>query len=663
VDRASAVTQRIQTALLVVWAAAGISARQPPPQQPPRFTASIDLVSVDVNVVDADGRPIRDLAAQDFVVTVDGQPRTIASAQFVSLTAPPAADVPPPPDDYSTNIPTSGAPGRLIAIVLDRASIAPVRAKDVFAAAATFVDALQPQDRVGLFSIPEGPTIDFTTDHDAIAIALRQTDGTAIGSASPKYVGVSEAIAIERGNTLTMDNVVMRECGGGVQNSRDATGNSELSLCMRMVQDEASTVATYTHQRTRDTVGGLAGILTRLGTSETPKTIVLVSEGLVVDGERFITGNLGPLLAAAHATIFALKPEPAESDASQQRAPQSRAQERAIRDTGLLMVTRMAGGDLFRVIANPDRSFKRLATELSGYYLIGFEPAAHDRDGKPHKIDVKVGRKDVEVRARPEFRVDRATSGADTQRIITELLRSPAVATSIPFRLTTYTFQDPASTKIRLLVGVEVERPDTGHLAMGFALIKPDGTTGATFYQPSADAPRGTGPQTYFATMAVDPGGYVLKAALLDEKGRRGSVERQIRAYMTRMSRFRATQLLIGDAKDAAAAAGSISPTVSGNLSGETLHTYMELFADTPAAFDGASVRVDVFPAGGTRPVEAAPAILQAAGDASVRAAAASVPIAQLPAGSYVARAVVTVDGHDVGEMARPFRIERAASR
>jgi hypothetical protein len=318
---------------------------------------------------------------------------------------------------------------------------------------------------------------------------------------------------------------------------------------------------------------------------------------------------------------------------------------------------------MFRVIANPDFSFKRLATELSGYYLIGFEPAAHDRDGKPHKIDVKVGRKDVEVRARPEFRVDRATSAADTQNIITELLRSPAVATSIPFRLTTYTFQDPASTKIRLLVGVEVERPDTGHLAMGFALIKPDGTTGATFYQPAADAPRGTGSQTYFATMAVDPGGYVLKAALLDEKGRRGSVERQIRAYMTRMSRFRATQLLIGDAKDAAAAAGSISPTVSGNLSGEALHTYMELFADTPAAFDGASVRVDVFPAGGTRPVETAPAILQAAGDASVRAAAASVPIAQLPAGSYVARAVVTVDGRDVGEMVRPFRIERAASR
>src|SRR4029079_17866747 len=137
---------------------------------------------------------------------------------------------------------------------------------------------------------------------------------------------------------------------------------------------------------------------------------------------------------------------------------------------------------------------KRLATELSGYYLIGFEPAAHDRDGKAHKIDVSVSRKSVTISARPELRVERATTPADTQRIIADLLRSPAVAASIPFRLTTYTFQDPASAKIRLLVVVEVEGRDPGRRAMGFALIKSDGATAATFYQPAAEAPRGTGP-------------------------------------------------------------------------------------------------------------------------------------------------------------------------
>jgi VWFA-related protein len=659
VSRGSALLRHTAGAAVVAVCTVTVSAQQPS-QQRPRFTSAVDVVSVDVNVIDADGRPVRDLTANDFTVTVDGQRRRIVSAQFVSLTAPGAADTPVPPEDYTTNV-AAGAPGRLIAIVIDRGSIAPVRAKDVFGAAARFVGTLQPQDRVGLFSIPEGPNVDFTTDHEAVAVALLHSDGAAHGSSSPKYVGVAEAVAIERGNTFAMENVTERECGGRIQSARDAQGNSELSMCVRLIQDEAATVATYAHQRARDSVSGLAGILKRLGTSETPKTIVWVSEGLVVDNERFVTNSLGPLLAAAHATIFALKPEPSASDASRQRAPQNEAQERAVKETGLVNVAHMSGGEMFRVLADPDFSFKRLATELSGYYLIGFEPETRDRDGKQHKIGVDVRRSGVTVRARAEFTVEPAGTPADTQRIMTDLLRSPAVATSIPFRLTTYTFQDPESTKVRLLVGIETERPDAGRLAMGLALIKPDGASAATFYQPSIEAPGDSATQTYFATIVVEPGGYILKAALLDAKGHRGSLERQVRAYMTRMSRFRATQLLIGDAKQPDAGAGTVAPTVSGNFSGETLHTYMELFADAPAAFEGASVRVDVLPAGGTRPVESAPAILQPAGsDANVRAAAASVAIALLPAGAYVAHAVVTVDGHQVGDMARPFRIVRS---
>ena len=37
-----------------------------------------------------------------------------------------------------------------------------------------------------------------------------------------------------------------------------------------------------------------------------------------------------------------------------------------------------------------DIAFNRLALELSGYYLLSFEPEAGDRDGKPHKIKVAV---------------------------------------------------------------------------------------------------------------------------------------------------------------------------------------------------------------------------------------------------------------------------------
>ena len=58
---------------------------------------------------------------------------------------------------------------------------------------------------------------------------------------------------------------------------------------------------------------------------------------------------------------------------------------------------------MFRVIADPDFAFERLSAELSGYYLLGFEPEASDRDGRDHSISVSVNRPDVAIRARPQF--------------------------------------------------------------------------------------------------------------------------------------------------------------------------------------------------------------------------------------------------------------------
>jgi len=58
---------------------------------------------------------------------------------------------------------------------------------------------------------------------------------------------------------------------------------------------------------------------------------------------------------------------------------------------------------MFRIIADPDFAFERLASELSGYYLLGFEPEAGDRDGKQHTISVKVARTASPVRSRTEF--------------------------------------------------------------------------------------------------------------------------------------------------------------------------------------------------------------------------------------------------------------------
>src|SRR4026209_1646332 len=57
-------------------------------QQPSRFRAGIDLVTVDAVVLDKDGNPVPGLTRQDFEVEEDGREQQITEFQSVGL--PPA---------------------------------------------------------------------------------------------------------------------------------------------------------------------------------------------------------------------------------------------------------------------------------------------------------------------------------------------------------------------------------------------------------------------------------------------------------------------------------------------------------------------------------------------------------------------------------------------
>src|SRR5687767_8913583 len=121
------------------------------PQQPSRpiFKSSVDVVPVDVSVVDKTGRPVNDLASGDFVLTVDGRPRRIASAEFISLTRYAEDDV--APTFHASNASATG--GRLIALVVDQGNIGAGTGKLAIDAAKRFVAGLNRADRVALYTI------------------------------------------------------------------------------------------------------------------------------------------------------------------------------------------------------------------------------------------------------------------------------------------------------------------------------------------------------------------------------------------------------------------------------------------------------------------------------------------------------------------------------
>ncbi len=63
------------------------------------------------------------------------------------------------------------------------------------------------------------------------------------------------------------------------------------------------------------------------------------------------------------------------------------------------------GGEVFKAndIVSISKSFSKVAAELREFYSIGFAPKEESKDGKRHKIKVKVNRENVAVKARDSY--------------------------------------------------------------------------------------------------------------------------------------------------------------------------------------------------------------------------------------------------------------------
>src|SRR4030095_11125137 len=103
-------------------------------------------------------------------------------------------------------------------------------------------------------------------------------------------------------------------------------------------------------------------------------------------------------------------------------------------------------------------AFVRLATELSGYYLLSFEPEPGDRDAKSHKIKIEVPRRsNLQVRARSDYTIDAPRAVTEDQQLA-DLLTTPLLATDIGLKLTTYAFTENEGDKLRVMLAAEIDR-------------------------------------------------------------------------------------------------------------------------------------------------------------------------------------------------------------
>ena len=436
----------------------------------------------------------------------------------------------------------------------------------------------------------------FTADHALVERKIQEIDGTALANFGTKGLGITDALAFERKDDFGMQQVTERECGSAsVGAGGRGGGQSEVMVCVSEVRAEAMAIAQDARERARQSIHGLRTLVDSMPPSQTPKMMVLISEGLMVDREAAQLRWLDARAAATHVTIYSLMLESSHTDASRARPAARPSADRVLQEDGLQHLARATRGDVFRVMSNSDFAFQRLASELSGYYLLGFEPDAGDRNGRPHDIAVVVRRDGVTVRSRRQFTIDAAVARTAESEIVAAL-RDPLPAAELPIKLAAYSFRDPNHEKLRLLIAAEIDRsvnPDS-QLSAGYVVVDFDGKHVASQMDtPVPATSRREGQmQRYFSTVLADPGKYTIKFAAVDES-RRGSVELKVDAGLTAAGPVRATDLLLADGVGKAGEL-PLAPAVSGAMVGSSLHGYLEIFADDAKVLESSSVTLEI---------------------------------------------------------------------
>ncbi len=638
------------------------AAQTPALDQTPVFRAGVELLPLDAVVLDKDGRQVIDLTAADFQVEVDGKARKVATFEYVRLTDPVAASLarnkakpfraPPPDTTISTN--SGGGPvGRAILLLVDQGNIRFGAARPVMQNALKFVDRLQPSDRVAFVAVPPpGEVVDFTTDHAKVREAMVRATGRLTPSRRRFNISITEAFALYRQNdAILVNQVIGRECAG-------TTGGADAERCERDVEQEASEIVGDQRQQTDRSVGAIRGVLASLGGLDGPKSVILVSEGLVLEGLGGDMEDLARVAADVRASLDVLLLDVPSYDAVQSQLPTTADDDRQLQEAGLLLLAGMARGTLHRIVSSAETAFRRIEQSMAGYYLLGVEPGANDRDGKRHNIDVKLVKRGFTVQARRAFLSPEGLPAATPAEALKRTLRSPASATALPLRVSTWTYKESGTARVRLLVAAEVERGTAESLqySAGLVVATKDGKVIAASEEPrelkALDGDAGLA--VYAGMVVLDPGTYRLRVALANADKRVGSVEREVLAWQ-----LNGETLTLGDLLVAAEPVGGapLSPMVEPRVHNGSLVALAEVYA--PASSQAAEIgaRLDVMRDETSGVLVSAPLRVSTGPSPEVRVAQGTVNVGAVPPGSYIARVSFTEGGAPRGALVRPFRV------
>jgi VWFA-related protein len=498
----------LATLLLLSTLAAGFAQTpSPSPQSPTQTTPSpapkvpatddqddvvkitTNLVQVDA-VVTKDGKPVKDLKAEDFEISEDGRKQEITSFTYVSNIPETPTTTPTRPNRKDPNSPPVAStplrksdPRRVIALVVDDLGLSAESMGSVRKHLRKFVEQqLSPNDLVAI--IRTGGTVgalqQFTNDRRLIDKALSQVKWnmcsrvgvTLLPPIVPSLGRMAPAPTTGNCGTTSGWSVVstLRVLRFIVDAMAEIPGRKSMVVFSdSLPREEQDFTEGFSRLEGRDapiTVSAdnrnFSFLLNRIAEKAIRSSVVIY--GIDAGGLQY-TG-----LTAAD-NIQASSPQQLNQIINSTLSSRSMLIQQ--RREGADLIARQTGGFLVR--NSNDFQLDRILEDQSGYYLLGYRPTDETFNRKFHRIKARVKKSGMTLRTRYGFfgvseeDVDRAKRTPTDKTTVA--LMSPFGAQDIPIDLRAFFTNDKAGSLIRSLVFISAkdltfkDAPDGWHNA------------------------------------------------------------------------------------------------------------------------------------------------------------------------------------------------------
>lgn len=394
-------TRRVVSSLAIaaaVLAAPTLFSQTPAPapaQQQPTFRARVDSVSVDVQVTDKSGKPVDDLTADDFEIKESGKVQTVDTFKLIKIDDNP--DAAPPREILSFEAQAREAARddtRLIVIFLDDYHTRRGNSMRVKGQLARWVSTLNDHDLVAVaYPLTPPGVLTFTYNHDGIARAVDKFEGR-------KY-DYTPRNAYEERYQMSPPEIQEK-----MRNDLVVAALRTMCTYLGTMRDGRKTIL-YVSEGMAGTIP--AGISTSGSMAPVPSSTIGTSREQNFSNSASLLGDLVEVFRTAarnNTSIYTLDPRGLAGSEFDINDNVQSQMDRAVLNESLDTLRTIASNTNGRAIVSrndPGPELRQMIRDSSAYYLLGYTSTLAARDGKFHEIQVRVKRRDLEVRARKGY--------------------------------------------------------------------------------------------------------------------------------------------------------------------------------------------------------------------------------------------------------------------